>query len=160
MSERKELTRREQLIAILRHGGAPCDEVAELVTNNFAAEVRAEQAAEIDRLRARVTELEKAAVEGRAALGSLCYDLEDPGSNAFGALHLLTQATAWTETGPDFAADALARRDADKLDAAAESIEAACPDHGVQDEAWMDCHCVAAEELNRQAEALRKGGAR
>jgi hypothetical protein len=54
MSERKELTRREQLIAILRHGGAPCDEVAELVTNNHAAEVRAEQAAEVDRLRAEL----------------------------------------------------------------------------------------------------------
>ena len=117
------------------------------------------QAKEIDRFRGRITELEKAAVEGRAALGSLCYGHEDPGAAALGALYLLTQATVWTETGPDFAADALARHDADRLDAAAESIEAGCPDHGTQDEAWMDCHCVAAEELNRQAEALRKGGA-
>jgi hypothetical protein len=58
MSERKELTRREQLIAILRHGGAPCDEVAELVTNNHAAEVRAEQAAEIRELNAHIVSLE------------------------------------------------------------------------------------------------------
>lgn len=115
--------------------------------------------AEIERLRARVAELETAAAEGRAALGALCYDLEDPGTAALGALHLLTRATVWAETGPDFAALALASRDADRLDVAAETIITSCPDHGDEDEAWMDCHCVAAEELNRQARELRKGGA-
>jgi hypothetical protein len=60
----------------------------------------------------RVAELEKAAVEARAALGSICCDLEDPGTAALGALYLLTQATLWTENGPDFAAQALAQHDA------------------------------------------------
>lgn len=116
-------------------------------------------AAELEKLRTCVTKLEKAAVEARAALGSLCYDLEDPGTAALGALHLISHVTVWTEAGPDFAATALARRDADKLDAAAESIVAACPDHGDEGGAWSDCHCAAAEELNRQAAAARKGGA-
>lgn len=71
--------------------------------------------AERNQALARVAELEEAAVEARAALGSLCYDLEDPGTAALGALHLLTQATVWTETGPDFAAEALAQRDAKVL---------------------------------------------
>jgi hypothetical protein len=43
--------------------------------------------AEIRRLKARVAELEGPAVHARAALAALCYDLEDPGSNALGALH-------------------------------------------------------------------------
>jgi hypothetical protein len=56
MNTPRELTRREQLIAILRHGGAMTDEIADLVTDKFAAEVRTEQAAEIDRLRAELAE--------------------------------------------------------------------------------------------------------
>lgn len=44
----------------------------------------------------RVAELEVAAVEGRAALAALCHDLDDPGSNALGALYLLQQATPGT----------------------------------------------------------------
>jgi hypothetical protein len=48
----------------------------------------------------RVTELEVAAIEGRAALAALCHDLEDPGSNAFGALFLLQQATPGTPMEP------------------------------------------------------------
>lgn len=44
-------------------------------------------------LRARAAALESAAVEGRAALASLCYDLDDPGTAALGALYLLRQAT-------------------------------------------------------------------
>ncbi|MEU0427875.1 hypothetical protein ABZ235_30575 [Streptomyces canus] len=41
----------------------------------------------------RITELERAAVEGRAALAAFCFDLDDPGSAALGALYLLQQAT-------------------------------------------------------------------
>lgn len=43
----------------------------------------------------RVAELEKVAFEARGALAALCHDLEDPGSNALGALFLLQQATVW-----------------------------------------------------------------
>src|SRR5690606_10319862 len=71
---------------------------------------------------AETVRLEKAAVEARAALGSLCYDLEDPGTAALGALHMLTQATVWTETGPDFAADALAQHDAKVLHEAQDRV--------------------------------------
>jgi hypothetical protein len=56
--------------------------------------------AEIERLKARVTELEVAAVEGRAALAALCHDLDDPGSMALGALYLLQQATPGTPMEP------------------------------------------------------------
>ncbi|MEU3620646.1 hypothetical protein ABZ725_51680 [Streptomyces sp. NPDC006872] len=52
------------------------------------------------KLKARVAELEAAAIEGRAALAALCHDLEDPGSNAFGALFLLQQATPGTPMEP------------------------------------------------------------
>jgi len=51
-------------------------------------------------LRARVTGLESAAVEGRAALASLCYDLDDPGTAALGALYLLQQATVGAAAQP------------------------------------------------------------
>ncbi|MET9304950.1 hypothetical protein ABZX68_06375 [Streptomyces cellulosae] len=50
-------------------------------------------AAELEKLRARVAELEAAALEGRSVLAAFCHDLDDPGSNAFGALFLLQQAT-------------------------------------------------------------------
>jgi hypothetical protein len=65
--------------------------------------------------RDRIAELEQAAVEARAALASLCYDLEDPGTAALGALHLVSRATVWTDSGRDFGALALARRDATML---------------------------------------------
>src|SRR5690606_27897640 len=71
---------------------------------------------------AETVRLEKAAVEARAALGSLCHDREDPGTAALGALHMLTQATVWTETGPDFAADALAQHDAKVLHEAQDRV--------------------------------------
>jgi len=51
-------------------------------------------------LQDRITELEVAAIEGRAALAALCHDLEDPGSNAYGALFLLQQATPGTPMEP------------------------------------------------------------
>lgn len=107
----------------------------------------------------RVAELESAAVEGRAALGALCYDLEDPGSNAFGALHLLAQATKGAaETTPDDAAEALAKRDAAVLRQAAEDLlMAPCPEHGDADEVWIDCPCEYAEELIRQAALIESG---
>lgn len=66
-------------------------------------------AAEVDKLRARIAELEGPAVEARAALAALCYDLEDPGSNAFGALYLISQATVGVEAPKDDAALALMR---------------------------------------------------
>jgi hypothetical protein len=113
----------------------------------------------VDWLIARVAELERAAVEGRAALGALCYDLEDPGSNAFGALHLLSQATATTPDQPDDATAALARRDGGVLRQAAEDLMAACPEHGDSDEVWLNCPCEYAEELVRKAGLVEAGGA-
>ncbi|MGW4759576.1 hypothetical protein [Streptomyces chartreusis] len=102
-----------------------------------------EQRIELERLRTRVDELEKAAVEGRAALGSLCYDLEDPGTAALGALYLLSQATTWNETSPDFAADALARHACSVLDKAADMADPDPPevsffgDHGSAVAGWL-----------------------
>jgi len=82
----------------------------------------AEQAGEVERLRARVAELERAAVEGRAALANLAYDHDDPGTAALGALWLLRQATLGVEAQPDQAAEVLARHDAAVLDSAADQL--------------------------------------
>ena len=65
--------------------------------------------------RARVAELEGPAVEARAALAALCYDLEDPGSNAFGALYLISQATVGVEAPKDDAALALGQHASEVL---------------------------------------------
>ncbi|MFJ5914996.1 hypothetical protein ACIQFW_04255 [Streptomyces ardesiacus] len=68
--------------------------VAELENDREANDREYEQAT------ARVAELEKAAVEGRAALASFCADHEDPGTAALGALYLLQQATTGTPMQP------------------------------------------------------------
>ncbi|WP_030757796.1 hypothetical protein, partial [Streptomyces sp. NRRL F-5135] len=78
--------------------------------------------AAIRRLQDRVTELEGPAVHARAALAALCYDLEDPGSNALGALHLLSQATVGVDAPKDDAAAALAQRDAQVMRRCAEFV--------------------------------------
>lgn len=54
----------------------------------------------VDWLINRVTELEVAAVEGRAALAAFCHDHQDPGTAALGALYLLQQATPGTPMEP------------------------------------------------------------
>lgn len=66
--------------------------------DEYAAEVRAEFA-----------DLQAAALHARAALAALCYDLEDPGSNALGALYLLQQATLYASASKDDTSDALLR---------------------------------------------------
>jgi hypothetical protein len=79
--------------------------------------------AEVRRLRARVTELEGPAVEARAALAALCYDLEDPGTAALGALYLISRATVGVEAPRDDAAAALAQHDAEVIRKAAQVLE-------------------------------------
>lgn len=79
--------------------------------------------AEVRRLRDRVAEVEGPAVEARAALAALCYDLEDPGAAALGALYLISQATIGVEAPRDDAAEALARHDADVIRKAAQVLE-------------------------------------
>jgi hypothetical protein len=75
--------------------------IAELETDLAAKAQDAEAAVKgWERARDRVTELEVAAVEGRAALAALCHDLDDPGSMALGALYLLQQATPGTPLEP------------------------------------------------------------
>ncbi|MDX3232939.1 hypothetical protein [Streptomyces sp. ME19-01-6] len=76
----------------------------------------------VHELRNRVTELERSAVEGRAALANLIQDHEDPGTAALGALYLLSQATTSVNAQPDDAARALARHDAATLDSAADEL--------------------------------------
>lgn len=78
--------------------------------------------AEVDRLRARVAELERAAGAGRASLANLMRDHEDPGAAAFGALSMLNQATPAVEAQFDEAAEVLNRRDAAVLDSAADEL--------------------------------------
>ncbi|MEU9597241.1 hypothetical protein AB0E06_10555 [Streptomyces sp. NPDC048109] len=66
-------------------------------TTNEALSDAAEQ---LRRQRDRIAVLEKAAVEGRAALAAFCADHEDPGTAALGALYLLQQATSGTPMQP------------------------------------------------------------
>jgi len=70
---------------------------AERHTTNEALSDAAEQ---LRANRDRIARLEKAAVEGRAALASFCHDVEDPGTAALGALYLLQQATVGAPMQP------------------------------------------------------------
>lgn len=63
-------------------------------------EALSDAAEHLRRQRDRIDVLEKAAVEGRAALASFCSDHEDPGTAALGALYLLQQATSGTPMQP------------------------------------------------------------
>jgi hypothetical protein len=100
--------------------------------------------AEVDRLRTRVAELEGPAVEARAALAALCYDLEDPGSNAFGALYLISQVTVGVEAPKDDAALALGQHArevlhevADMADPDEPEVSFFGPTFGPQVAAWL-----------------------
>jgi hypothetical protein len=104
--------------------------------------------AEVRRLRDRVAELEGPAVHARAALAALCYDLEDPGSNALGALYLITKATTGIEAPRDDAAQALARHDAQVMRRCAEFVR-----DTYQGE-WAD---DAAATLERDADITERG---
>lgn len=79
--------------------------------------------AEVRSLTARVTELEGPAVYARAALAALCYDLEDPGTEALGALCELSRVTTGVEAPKDDTALALAQHDAEVIRGAARVLE-------------------------------------
>ncbi|MGW2692381.1 hypothetical protein ACWC3Y_11025 [Streptomyces sp. NPDC001296] len=99
--------------------------------------------AEVRRLRARVTELEGPAVEARAALAAFCYDLEDPGTAALGALYLLQQATVGVEAPRDDTVLALARHASEVLERTADMADPEPPeasffgDYGPQVADWL-----------------------
>lgn len=70
------------------------DRVTELEAERHTTNESLSDAAEQLRAdRDRIAVLEAAAVEARAALAALCFDLDDPGTAALGALYLLQQAT-------------------------------------------------------------------
>jgi hypothetical protein len=104
--------------------------------------------AEVRRLRTRVAELEGPAVHARAALAALCYDLEDPGSNAFGALYLLSQATVGVDAPKDDAALALSRYEAQVMRRCAEFVRDTYAGE------WAD---DAAATLERDAAITERG---
>ncbi|MFE6127478.1 hypothetical protein ACFQ6Q_04260 [Streptomyces sp. NPDC056437] len=98
---------------------------------------------EVDRLRARVTELEGPAVDARAALAALCYDLDDPGTAALGALYLISRATVGVEAPRDDAAAALAQHASEVLYKVADMADPEPPevsffgDHGTAIADWL-----------------------
>lgn len=104
--------------------------------------------AEVRRLTARVTELEGPAVHARAALAALCYDLDDPGSNALGALYLLQQATHAVDAPKDDTSAALAQNDARIMRRCAEFVR------DTYSGDWAD---DAAATLERDADVLERG---
>ena len=107
------------------------------------ARLTKESLAENDRLRARVAELEGPAVEARAALAALCYDLEDPGTAALGALYLISRATVGVEAPRDDAALALAQQASEVLYKVADMADPEPPevsffgDHGPAVADWL-----------------------
>ncbi|MCI3277578.1 hypothetical protein [Streptomyces cylindrosporus] len=94
-------------------------------------------------------QLENAAIEAHAALGALCCDLDDPGSNALGALYLLSQATSGISAQPDDAARALARYEAQVMRRCADFVRDA------YEEAWAD---DVAATLEHGADRVEHGG--
>ncbi|GHJ04746.1 hypothetical protein TPA0906_66110 [Streptomyces olivaceus] len=100
--------------------------------------------AEIRRLR----ELESAALHARKALAALCYDLDDPGSDALGALYLLSQATLGVDAPRDDTVLALARREAQVMRRCAEFV---------RDTYGGDETADAADTLDRDANVHERG---
>ena len=96
----------------------------------------------------RVADLEGPAVEARAALAALCYDLEDPGTAALGALYLISRVTVGVEAPRDDAAQALARHDAQIMRCCAEFVR------DTYDGEWVD---DAAATLERDADIAERG---
>jgi hypothetical protein len=100
-------------------------------------------AAEIRRLRAELADLQTVAVHARSALAALCYDLEDPGSNALGALYLISQATLAVDAPKDDTAAALARHASEVLEQTADMADPEPPeasffgDYGPQVADWL-----------------------
>lgn len=117
-------------------------------TAHPVADAGAALLAEVRRLRDRVAELEGPAVEARAALASLCYDLEDPGSAALGALYLISRATTGVEAPRDEAAQVLASHEAQVMRRCAEFVR------DTYDGQWAD---DAAATLERDADVTEHG---
>jgi hypothetical protein len=82
----------------------------------------------IDRLRTftvdgRTASLEHAVVQARYALAALCYDLDDPGTGALGALYIVQQASAGAPADyKDETEKVLAEHDATVIEGVAEKI--------------------------------------
>jgi hypothetical protein len=121
--------------------------------------------AEVDRLTARVAELEAQRERRRVRLVALSNDaLSMRGSLSpmgegrkvpFPLGETLTPAVDWLIGR---VAELEARPSpADALRQAADDLTAACPDHGDADEAWMDCPCEFADELRRKAALAGSG---
>ncbi|OQQ13025.1 hypothetical protein B0675_40110 [Streptomyces sp. M41(2017)] len=123
-----QLVQTEAFLAGLGQSGVVDAETARLLV----AEVR------------RLRELEAPAVQARAALAALCYDLEDPGSDAYGALYLLSRATVGIDAPKDDAALALGTFASDVLHKVADMADPEAPEvsffgvqAGPQVAAWL-----------------------
>ncbi|MEU0783477.1 hypothetical protein ABZ341_18125 [Streptomyces sp. NPDC006173] len=102
----------DQAVQILSNEGAQCGACGDEPGDRACLDCEKCRAGYVAALRAagwgpRDEALIEAAVQARAALAALCYDLEDPGSDAYGALYLLSQATVGINAPKDGTADAL-----------------------------------------------------
>jgi hypothetical protein len=96
----------------------------------------------------RITELEGPAVYARAALAALCYDLEDPGANALGALYEISRVTSGVDAPKDEASAVIASNDATVMRRCAEFVR------DTYSGDWAD---DAAATLERDADVLERG---
>lgn len=133
---------RAELAKLIRWHGE--DEKAFAEMRNTIKRLRGELATARD----RIAELEGPAVEARAALAALCYDLEDPGTAALGALYLIQRATVGVDAPKDDATAALAQRDAQVMRRCAEFVRDTYPGD------WAD---DAAATLERDADITERG---
>lgn len=102
----------DQAVQILSNEGAQCGSCGDEPGDRTCPDCEKCRARYVAALRAggwapRDQALIEAAVQARAALAALCYDLEDPGSDAYGALYLLSQATLGIDAPKDDASAAL-----------------------------------------------------
>jgi hypothetical protein len=125
---------------------------------------RLELLAEVDRLRAELEQVREAAAAARYYLGAFVHDSEDPGTGALGALHMLGAAGIPAERS-DLSEQVMARHvaaavekalaarptRAEVLEEVADTLVAACPDHGERSECRMTCACDVAAELRMDA---------
>ncbi|NUS58511.1 MAG: hypothetical protein HOV66_27215, partial [Streptomycetaceae bacterium] len=93
----------------------------------------------IEQLHHRNAQLEKAAVEARAALAAFCCDLDDPGTAALGALYLLQQATVGAEAQAGETAPKVYRPSHDAIPMGLYLTAAAAREHCEDEErrSWM-----------------------
>lgn len=103
-----------------------------------------------------IATLERAAVEARAALAALCFDLDDPGTAALGALYLLQQATGGTPMQPGETVPVVYRASHDSIPMGLYLTAAAAREHceGEERRAWLTGTTLAFDWIDDEEDGV------